>query len=102
MRVEDVDETTARARNIIVSLGVLFCIRNHQEAVKITNSERRISRWNIWVREWESCRLQDKIFVVRLNLAGVKVGDIKEIVIVGHAPCHAFINRTGSAVIHGS
>src|SRR5437762_6748952 len=78
----------------------MFCIGNDHVAIEITNSERRIACWNIGIGEWESCRLENKVFVVRLNVAGVKVGHIKKIVIIGHAHCHAFVNCAGGAPGH--
>src|SRR4029453_11899226 len=50
MRVEGVNKSAARARDIILSFGVLFRVGDNHATVKITNSERRIPCWNIRVR----------------------------------------------------
>jgi len=99
MRVEDVDKTTARAGDIILSIGVLFRIRHHHVAVKIANSERRIPGGNIGITEWKSRCLDNKIFVVRLDVAGMEIGHIKKTVIVSDAHRRAFENRAGGASV---
>ena len=102
VRIKDIDEAKAGTSDIIMFVGVLFRIGNNHVAVEITNPKRRIACRNIWINEWKSGRLENKIFVVRLHVAGVKIRHINKIVGVEHAHGHAFVNRAGGASVHRS
>jgi hypothetical protein len=43
--------------------------------------------------------LENKFFVVRFNVTGVKIPYVEKIVIIGHGHCHAFVNRAGRAPV---
>src|SRR5947209_2740515 len=100
MRVEHVHETAAGTRHVILFVGVLFRIGDNDVAVEVANSERPVACRNIWISEWESGRLESKIRVVRLNVAGVKVRYVQKILIIGDAYSHAFVNCACGASVH--
>jgi hypothetical protein len=102
MGIEHIDETAARARNIILSIGILFRVGDHDIAIEITNPERRIASGNVWIREWKSTRLKNKILVVSLNLAGMKIRHIEKAVIIRYAHRDAFVNRVCRTSVHRS
>src|SRR6266404_407232 len=84
--------------DIIVPCVILLRIRHKDFAIEIPDSKRRITCWKIWVNEAIGIHLM-KSFIVRFNLAGMKISRIQEVVTIGDAKGGAFVNGVVNTVI---
>src|SRR4029077_7502471 len=100
VRVEDIDETVARARFVIVLVGQLLLCEGYKNlAAEIADSKWRVPGRKIWISEREAT-LEDETLVVSFDLTSVKIRHVKKIMTVGDAHGRAFINCATGPIIH--
>src|SRR2546427_6771605 len=89
----------ARTRFVVVLIGqLLLCVRYIDLTIEIAYPKRRVAGRKNWISEREAGGWL-KVFVVGLDLTGMKIRHVEKVVTIGHAQGSAFVNCASSSVI---